>query len=271
MLANASKRKKGIVMEKMLVVVFDSEAKAYEASRGLNQLDLEGSIAIHAESVISKEANGTVKVKQAEGDFPIRTITGTAIGSLIGILGGPVGVAVGAGAGMLAGSFSDLFVAGVDSDFLAEVSTILTPGKHAIVADISEEWVTPIDTRMEALNGVVFRTTSRAFAQDQTALAESELRAQIDQLRAEHARARAEHKAKLQAKIDALHTKLQSKLDLAKQRSEQIKQETEAKVNALQKKAAKAQGEIRATMDARVKEIRGEYDQAVARAKSMVA
>ena len=72
-------------------------------------------------------------------------------------------------------------------------------------------------------------------------------------------------------KPDALHIKLQNKLDLAKQRSEEVKEETEAKVNALQKKAAKAQGEIRAAMDARVKEIRGEYDQAVARAKSMVA
>ena len=258
-------------MEKMLVVVFDNEAKAYEASRALNQLDFEGSIAIHAESVISKEANGTVKVNQAEGDFPIRTFTGTAIGSLIGILGGPVGVAAGASAGLLAGTFGDLFVAGVDSDFLTEVSTILTPGKHAIVADISEEWVTPVDTRMEALHGVVFRTARKAFVQDQNAFAQAELRAEIEQLKAEHARAKAEHKVKLQTKIDALHAKLQNKLNQAKQRSEQIKQETEAKVSALQKKAAKSQGEIRAAIDARVKEIRGEYDQAVARAKSMVA
>ena len=258
-------------MEKMLVVVFDTEAKAYEASRALSQLDIEGSIAIHGESVISKEANGTVKVKQAEGDFPIRTIAGTAIGSLVGLLGGPVGVAVGASTGVLAGSLGDHFVAGVDSDFLSEVSAMLTPGKHAVVADVSEEWVTPVDTRMEALHGVVFRTTRKAFAQDQIVFGESELRADVQQLKTEHARAHAERKVKLQAKIDALNTTLQNKLEQAKQRSEQIKQETEAKVNALQKKAAKSQGEIRAAMDARVKEIRAEYDQAVTRAKRMVA
>ncbi len=74
-------------MEKMLVVVFDNEAKAYEGARSLNQLDTEGSITIHAESVIKKNADGTVSVLRTDGDFPVRTIGGTAIGSLIGAAG----------------------------------------------------------------------------------------------------------------------------------------------------------------------------------------
>jgi len=258
-------------MEKMIAVVFDNETKAYEASRSLNHLDAEGSIAIHAESVISKEANGTVTVKQAEGDFPIRTLAGTAIGSLIGLLGGPVGVAVGFGTGAVAGGFGDLFAAGVDSDFVAEVSAMLTPGKYAVVADVSEEWVTPVDTRMEALHGVVFRTTRSAFEQDQRVKDEAVLRAEIGQMKAEHARANAERKTKLQAKIDQLNAKLQKKLDEATQRAEQIKRETEAKVEALQKKAAKFEGEIKAATEKRVKEIREQYDHAVAGAKRTAA
>lgn len=258
-------------MERMIVVVFDNETKAYEASRALNQLDAEGSIAVHAAAVISKQANGTVTVKQADGRFPIRTVGGTAIGSLIGLLGGPVGLAVGAGAGAVAGSLGDLFAAGVDSDFLAEVSATLTPGTHAVVADISEEWVTPVDTRMEALNGVVFRKTRSAFEQDQRAKEEAILRAEIGQMEAEHARAKAEHKAKLQSMINQLNAKLQNKLDQAKQRSEQIKRETDAKVEALQKKAAKSQGEIKAATEKRIQEIREHYNQAVARIKSTAA
>jgi uncharacterized membrane protein len=86
-------------MERMLVVVLNDEAKAYEASRALNQLDREGSITVHAESVITKNTDGTVTVKEADGDFPIRTVGGTAIGSLIGLLGGPAGLAAGALAG----------------------------------------------------------------------------------------------------------------------------------------------------------------------------
>ena len=49
-------------MERMLVVVLDEEAKAYEASRALNQLDAEGSITIHAAGVVTKKADGTVTV-----------------------------------------------------------------------------------------------------------------------------------------------------------------------------------------------------------------
>lgn len=67
--------------------------------RGLasaQSLDSEGSISIRAEAVISKNNDGTISVKQGEGDFPVRTVSGTAIGSLIGLLGGPVGLAVGA-------------------------------------------------------------------------------------------------------------------------------------------------------------------------------
>jgi len=258
-------------MERMLVVVFNDESKAYEASRALNQLDAEGSITIHAESVITKNADGTVTVKQADGDFPIRTIGGTAIGSLVGLLGGPVGIGVGALAGTMVGSLSDLFVAGVDSDFLSEVSGTLTPGKHAVVADISEEWVTPVDTRMEALNGFVFRTARKSFEDDQRARDVAELKAETEQLKAEHASARADRKAKLQAKIDQLNTRLQEKLEQAKQRSEQIKSETEAKVQALQKKAAKAQGDAKTAIDARMNQIRKQYEQSAARMKSMVA
>src|SRR5215813_8611959 len=207
-------------MERMLVVVFNDESKAYEGSRALNQLDGEGSIAIHAESVIRKNADGTAIVKQAEGDFPIRTLGGTALGGLIGVLGGPVGVTLGAVAGSAAGSISDLYAAGVDADFLHDVSAALSPGRCAVVADVSEEWVTPVDSGMEALGGVVFRTARKNVEDYQRTLGMAALRQEIEQLKAEHAQARAEQKAKLQAKIDNLNTKLQEKLEQAKQRSE---------------------------------------------------
>jgi hypothetical protein len=40
---------------------------------------------------------------------------------------------------------------------LADVATALTPGKYAVVADVDEDWVTPVDTRMKAVGGPVFR------------------------------------------------------------------------------------------------------------------
>jgi uncharacterized membrane protein len=258
-------------MEKMLVVVFDDEPKAYEGSHALKQLDAEGSITIYAESVIKKNADGTVTVKQVDDGFPLRTLAGTAIGSLLGLLGGPVGLGVGAAAGALAGSIGDLHVAGVDAEFLNDVAATLTPGKCGVIADVSEEWVTPADTRMEALGGTVFRAAIKSVEDEQRARDVAALRAEVDQLKAEHARAHADRKAKLQAKIDEFNAKLQAKLDQAKQRSEQIKSETEAKVQALQKKAEKAHGDIKATLDARVKQIRGEYEESQAKLKNLLA
>jgi len=258
-------------MEKMLVVVFDNETKAYEGSQALNQLDYEGSITIYAKGILIKSPDGTVTMKQGEDDFPVRTVSGTAIGSLIGLLGGPAGLAVGALAGTLAGGMADLFVAGINSDFLGEVSKALTPGKYAIVADISEEWVTPVDVKMEALNGFVYRAPKKSVEEAQRARDIAELQAEIDQMKAEHAGAKAERKAKLQAKIDGLNAKLQSKLEQSRQRSEQVGNEMEAKVKALQQKAAKAQGDTKAAINARVAEVSKQYQQWVERAKSMVA
>lgn len=256
-------------MEKMLVVVFDDESKAYEGSHALRQLDAEGSIAIHSESVIKKNADRTVTVKQMDDAFPIRIAGGTAIGSLLGLLEGPVGLGVGGVAGALAGSIGDLNVAGVDAEFLDDVAATLTPGKFGLIADISEEWVTPVDTRMEALSGTVFRSARKSVEDEQRARDVAVLRAEIDQLKAEQVRSRADHKAKIQAQIDKLQAKLQAKLDQAKQRSAQIKSETHAKVLALQKKAEKAQGAIKANLDARVKQIRDEYEQSQATAATL--
>ena len=258
-------------MEKMLVVFFDEESKAYEGSRALKQLDAEGSMTIYAEAVIKKNADGTVAVKEAGNGFPIRTVGGTAIGSLIGLLGGPVGLGIGAAAGALAGGMGDLNAAGVEAEFLDDVAVALTPGKFALIADVSEEWVTPVDTRMEALGGAVVRSARKSVEDEQRARDVAALRAEIDQLKAEHARAQADRKAKLQAKIEQLNAKLQAKLDQAKQRSEQIKGETEAKVQALQKKAGKAQGDIKSTLEARAKHIREEYEQYVAKQKHLFA
>jgi uncharacterized membrane protein len=258
-------------MERMLVVVFNDESKAYEGSRALKQLDKEGSISIHAESIIGKNADGTVALKQSKDEFPVRTVGGTAIGSIIGLLGGPAGLAIGATAGALAGSFADLNVAGVDGEYIDDVAAALIPGKCAVIADVSEEWITPVDTSMEELGGVVIRTDRKGIEADQKARENAELRAEMDQLKAEQARTHADRKGKIQAKIDELKAKHEGSLDAAQKRSAQNRIETEAKVAALQKKADQAQGDIKATLEARIKQLREAYDQSEAKTRALLA
>src|SRR5208282_1191261 len=143
--------------DRMLVVVFDTESKAYEGKRALVQLDNEGSITLYAYAVVSKNADGTATVKQGDDAGPLGTLVGTSLGSLIGLLGGPAGLAIGATVGLLAGSTADLNNARIGSDFIDDVTRELLPGKYAVLAEVQENWTTPVDVRMEAIGGKVFR------------------------------------------------------------------------------------------------------------------
>ena len=125
------------------------QSKAYEGSRALQQLDGDGSIAVYAARVVAKNPDGTAAVKEGADSGPLGTLTGTAVGSLVGLLGGPVGVSLGAASGSLIGAIADIDNVRVGSDFLANVAETLTPGKVAVVAEVDEEWTTPVDTRME--------------------------------------------------------------------------------------------------------------------------
>ncbi len=241
-------------MEKMLVVVFDSESKAYEGTNALSKLDREGSITVHAELLIKKNAEGKTVVLKIVDELPISTVGGTAIGSLVGLLGGPYGVIIGAASGTLVGLTGDLYRSGVSAEFVDEVSAILTPGKYAVIADISEEWITPLDLEMEKIDGLVFRTARLDVEADQLRREKAVYDMQIAQLKTEMKEAKAERKAKLQATIDQLNKARQKKIEQAKQQLEQIKKEHDSKVQALKEKAALARGEAKTAIDARITE-----------------
>jgi uncharacterized membrane protein len=225
-------------MDRMLVVVFDTETKAYEGKKALQQLENEGSIVTYAYAVIGKNAQGDVKVKQGDDPGPLGTLVGTSLGSLIGVLGGPTGLAIGALAGMVAGSTADLDNARVGDDFIDDVAKKLTPTKFAVVAEIQEDWTTPVDSRMEAIGGTVFRralSDVKDMVDDEDTAA---MKADIAQMKAEHAKARADRKAKLQEKINQLDTKIQARLEKAKERRQAAEQRAKAKAEILKNKAA---------------------------------
>jgi hypothetical protein len=50
---------------------------------------------------------------------------------------------------------------------------------------VDEDWVTPVDTRMEAVGGVVFRTVKSAAEKERRAREAAARRAELDQLKAE--------------------------------------------------------------------------------------
>jgi uncharacterized membrane protein len=227
-------------MDRMLVVVFGNESKAYEGKKALLQLDGEGSIGVYGYAVLAKNADGTASVKQGDDVGPIGSLVGTSLGSLIGVLAGPVGLAVGASAGLLTGEAFDVNNAGIGYDFIDDVSKVLLPDRVAVIAEIDEDWTTPVDTRMEALGGTVFR---RALSEVKEKIHEENvaaMKADLAELKAEHAKAHADRKAKLQEKINQLDTKIQAQLQKAKDRGDAVQRKVQAKAQVLKAKAEAA-------------------------------
>jgi len=223
-------------MERILVVVFDNETKAYEGASALRQLQMEGSVAIYAGAVVAKHADGTASIKQRD-DFPAGTLVGTSVGSVIGLLGGPVGVAIGAGSGLALGAIADLANARVGVDFIEDVSKTLTPNKVAIVAEVEEYWTTPVDTRMQALGGTVLRR-SLTEVQDQVHDEHvAAMKADVAQFKEEMAKAHADRKAKLQHKVEQLEARMQEHKSKAKTQVEAFKARRKTRMELLKKNA----------------------------------
>jgi uncharacterized membrane protein len=245
-------------MDKVVVVVFENEEKAYEGSKAFQDLQNEGSINLYAKAVITRDSDGKVQVKQ-KGDMGlVGTSVGMLTGTLIGLLGGPVGLVIGTSLGASGGLLYDFAQLGVSEDFLNEVGKSLLPGKAAVIAEVWEDWTLPVDTEMEALGGVVFRRTRKDILDVQIENDITTLKAEIDELEMELNQANGEAKTKLQTKIDAARAKLQATRDGVQARLESSQQETEAKIQSLQGQAIKARGERKAKLEKRIAELQAE-------------
>ncbi len=227
-------------MERMLVVVFDNEKKAFEGRSALRQLEAEGNLTIYQGAVILKHADGTVSVKQIDDSAPVNTLTGTAVGALIGVLGGPVGVALGAAGGLGVGVLYDADTLQVGEDFVEDVSKSLAPNKVAVIAEVEEAWTTPVDTRMEELGGTVFRR-ALWLVQEQVRREEiAAMKADLAEFKSEVSKAHADRKAKLQKKIAQLEAKIDAVQKKTIERREAFEARQKAKKAILKKNAAAA-------------------------------
>jgi uncharacterized membrane protein len=243
----------------MLVVVFDNEDAAHEGSRVLRKLDEDGYVAVYDAAIVTKNANGTATVKRGGKYGRVGTVTGLAVGGLIGLLAGPLGAlggalgaATGAVGGTLVGALSDFENVRVGSDFIADASKELAPGKAALVAEVDEDEITPVDLGMEDLGGTVLRRSLRELKHAENDQDIATTKAEIAHTKMEHAATSAERKAKLQARIDSLNTRLKLKIERAKARREAMKRSAEAKIEALKARAAHSRQEMKAKQEQRV-------------------
>jgi uncharacterized membrane protein len=245
---------------KILVSVFESERTAFEGLTALKDLHRDGDITLYASTVIAKDPSGTVSVRQAADRGPIGTLLGMVTGGLVGLLGGPVGVAVGAYVGGFGGLMYDLFNAGVSMDFVDEVSGSLTPGKAAVLADLDETWVTPIDTRLGALGGTTFRRFPGEVIDAELIRETDAARMELEQLRAELRENAGEAKANVKESIEAQKRKLEAMVDRVDKTLAHEKADFEARLATLREQQAKARESKRQKIDARIDDLKASHE-----------
>lgn len=243
-------------MEKIIVAIFNNEEGAYQGARELEALNSEGSITLYASGIVKRQADGSITVLQEAPDGPLGTVVGLATGAMVGLLGGPVGVAVGGFVGAGGGMFYDLAKLGLGEDFLYDVGQKLQPGKTAVIAEVFEEWITPVDARMESAGGVVYRRARGEVVDTQFDRDVAAFNAEIEQMEAEMKDAADDTKAKIQVKLDETKAKLQATKERARASADEAKQEMDAKVLSLQDQISKSSAETKAKVEKRIAEMK---------------
>jgi hypothetical protein len=226
-------------MNKFLVVVFADAAGAFKGKLELQALHADGTATIYGLGIFQRGTNGTFTTLQQNEQRPLAPGVGALISTLVTLFAGPLQAALDLNqhAGGTLGVGCALR-AEVSDEFLDLVQRELSPGKAALIAEISEEWVVPLDTRMAAIGGKVVRESRADFIDDLLERRVNAAKAELAQRRAERENTQGEALAsKLSANIEHVLEKLRRAADTARARLTESKRELEAKLAALQTQA----------------------------------
>lgn len=167
-------------MSDLIIVAFEDEATAFSLRAELVKLQTEYLIEMEDVVVVTKAADGAVKLHQAVNLTASGAVGGTFWGGLIGMLflNPLVGAAVGAGAGALAGRATDI---GIDDNFMRDVGASLERGGSALCVLVRKMTADKVIARLEPFRakGRVIQTSLdadideklKAFLERQTPLA----------------------------------------------------------------------------------------------------
>jgi uncharacterized membrane protein len=196
--------------DKVVVVAFSDDDKAYEALATVKQLDRDGRIDLVEAAVVTRDQDGRVHIKDEAGDHSlVGTGSGGLIGVLIGILGGPLGVLLGGATGLLLGSLYDLDDADTTESALGEVSKSVQVGRNSLLAQVVEQVPEVLDAEMARLGGTVIRRPvyeiEDEIARAQEAQRDAKKQANAKLREARHEKTRAQAHAKVQELKSKLH------------------------------------------------------------------
>jgi uncharacterized membrane protein len=145
-------------MADLIVVAYDNEFKAEEVRLTLAKLQQEHLIELEDAAIVTKNAEGRIKLNQAVNLTAAGAVSGGFWGLLIGTLffAPLLGAAVGAASGAIGGALSDI---GVDDQFMKELGETLQPGSSALFVLIRKVTPDKVLDEIAKYGGKVLRTS----------------------------------------------------------------------------------------------------------------
>lgn len=144
--------------ENFVVITFEDEAKAIEASHKLQDLAIRGDIAMSYSVMLRKGANGEIEALKRDSVNGNDTWSGMFIGMLVGMFFGPLGFLLSMLTGTAIGAGVDYSQDKFKDDFVNRVKEKLNNGRIAIIANCNESSPVFVDNAMKDLGGDVYRT-----------------------------------------------------------------------------------------------------------------
>ena len=139
-------------MSDLIVIGFDDENTAFEMRSELAKLQKEYLIDMDDVVVVTKSAEGKVKLHQAVNLTAAGAVGGGFWGTLIGMifLNPLLGAAVGAGAGAISGALTDI---GISNDFMKKLGETLTPDSSALFVLVKKATPDKVLAHLEQFRG----------------------------------------------------------------------------------------------------------------------
>jgi uncharacterized membrane protein len=196
------------IVDSVVVVGFDENAKAYESLSKLKSLSDQQQLTARSAAVVERDENGKLQIKDSfEADTGVATTGGGLVGMLLGVIAGPYGMLLGLTGGALAGGSFELRHGDDEDEVLTRINAAINPGHTVLVAQVNEPTIEVLDKAMGELGGVVIRKSEADVLTELDAAEDAAHAAQAAARKAIREKKMADVKEKREDRIAALKAK----------------------------------------------------------------
>ena len=145
-------------MSDLLVIAFDTEADGFELRTELVKMQQEYLIELEDAVVVTRDADGKIKLHQAMNLTAAGAVGGGFWGTLVGLLflNPLLGAAVGAGAGAISGKLTDI---GINDQFMKDAAGALQPNSAGLFLLIRKMTTDKVLADLTGVGGTLMRTS----------------------------------------------------------------------------------------------------------------